>query len=99
MLRLKALRQSCMRDGARSSRIPTSWMCTGSIQNAWMSEIASASVTTKGIMNMKSPTMPGSSISGMKAAMVVATEASTGFQTSAMPSRLACSAFWPRSMR
>ena len=72
---------------------------TGIIQNASISEIASASVTTKGITNMNLPTMPGSSISGRKAAMVVATEASTGFQVSSIASRLADSASWPRCIR
>ena len=48
---------------------------------------------------MNLPTMPGKSISGKKAAMVVATEASTGFQTSATESSEACKAAWPRSMR
>ncbi|MDT4833211.1 hypothetical protein FQZ97_668030 [compost metagenome] len=73
--------------------------CTGIIQNASTSDISSASVTTKGITNMNLPTMPGSSMSGRKAAMVVATEATTGFHTSPMASRLAARACWPRSMR
>ena len=73
--------------------------CTGIIQNASTKEISKAKVTTKGITNMNLPTIPGKSISGKKAAMVVATEASTGFQTSATESSEACKAAWPRSMR
>ena len=64
-----------------------------------MSEMASASVTTNGMTNMNLPMMPGSSMSGKNAAMVVATEASTGFHTSPIASRLAASASCPRCMR
>lgn len=73
--------------------------CTGIIQNASTSEISNASVTTNGMMNMNLPTIPGISIRGKNAASVVATEANTGFHTSAMPSRQAGSAACPRSMR
>ncbi|EWS62413.1 hypothetical protein Y695_04359 [Hydrogenophaga sp. T4] len=98
MPRLKRSRQACTREG-RSKRTPIAVTCTGIIQNASISEMASASVTTKGITNMNLPMMPGSSMSGRKAAMVVATEATTGFHTSTMASRLAARACWPRSMR
>ena len=61
--------------------------------------MASASETTKGITNMKSPTMPGSSISGRKAAMVVATEEVTGLKTSRNAATAASRACTPRWMR
>ena len=49
--------------------------------------------------NMNLPTIPGSSISGRKAAMVVATAASTGRPTSPIDSSAASRACMPRSMR
>ena len=58
--------------------------------------MASVSVTTAGMTNMNLPTMPGSSISGRKAAMVVATEAVTGAATSRRASSEASSTSCPR---
>ena len=48
---------------------------------------------------MNLPTMPGSSISGRNAAMVVSTEAVTGANTSRSASMLAVTASMPRVMR
>ena len=63
--------------------------CAGSIQNASIRLTARPTVTTKGMMNMNLPTMPGSSISGMNAAMVVLTAAITGRPTSCSDSMAA----------
>ncbi len=48
---------------------------------------------------MNLPTMPGNSISGRKAAMVVSTEAVTGAKTSRTPSIAAVCTGSPRCMR
>ncbi len=48
---------------------------------------------------MKSPRMPGSSISGMNAAMVVSTAATTGMPTSRIDSIAAVSVSTPRCRR
>ena len=74
-------------------------MWTGIIQKASISEIVNAMVTTKGITNKNLPRIPGNSMSGKNAAMVVATEATTGVATSETPSMHACMVSCPRCMR
>ena len=95
---VKRLRRAWVRE-VLSKRMRAALMCTGSIQKASMRLMASATETTKGMTNMKSPTSPGSSISGRKAAMVVSTEEVTGLNTSRRESSAASSAWAPRCKR
>ena len=83
-----------MRDGL-SKLILAATVCAGSIQNASTREIARAMVTTSGITRMKSPRMPGNSINGMNAAMVVSTAVVTGRATSRSDSTAAVKASTP----
>ena len=71
----------------------------GKIQKASNRLTPSATVTTKGTTNMNLPRMPGSNISGKKAAMVVSTALVTGAATSSTPLITASRAGSPRCMR
>ena len=74
-------------------------ICAGNIQMASIKLTAKPIVTTSGITNMNLPTIPGSSISGRKAAMVVATAAVTGSPTSDSDCKAAGMAAMPRCRR
>jgi len=88
----------CMRDGRVRSSF-SAVMCVGSIQKASTRLMPSVTVTTKGMTNMNLPTMPGSSMSGRKAAIVVSTAEVIGAAVSRSASSEAASTCCPRCTR
>ncbi len=74
-------------------------MWDGSIQKASTRLIARARLTTMGMTRMNFPMIPGKSINGRKAAMVVRIEVVTGAATSSKAASPASMAAMPRSIR